>query len=107
MKSRQLSTTRNLYLQFGDEFEQKVLVTGIFFRTARVNQFLGGEQSLVTGICSKYSHLEGRQETWSLEKNYQFYHKDTMFLRCGEHTMKNGMKLQNYSQVQRYIESDD
>ena len=53
----------------------KVLVTGIFFRTALVNQFLGGEQSLVTGIYSKYSHLEGRQETWSLEKNYQFYHR--------------------------------
>ena len=64
-------------------FEQNDLVTGIFFRTAIIgNQFLAGEQSLVTCICSIYSHVMELQETWSLEKNYQFYHQDTMFLRC-------------------------
>ena len=32
-------------------FEQNILVTGIFFRTALGNQFLGGEQILVTVVC--------------------------------------------------------
>ena len=36
-------------------FEQNILVTGIFFRTALGNQFLGGEQILVTVVCSKCS----------------------------------------------------
>lgn len=47
--------------------------SSFFFRTALGDQFLGGEQSLVTGICSKYS-VEGIQEAWPLDQ-------DPMFLR--------------------------
>ena len=36
-------------------FEQNILITGIFIRTALGNQFLGGEQTLVAGVCLKYS----------------------------------------------------
>ena len=43
-------------------FEQNVLVTGIFFRAALGNQFLGGGQTLVAGICSKYSTVKGQHK---------------------------------------------